>query len=342
MAQVQSPDDIQMSFGDHLEELRRRLINALIGVAVVCCGTLYYGAEIVLWLQRPLHHIQREVGLPAMTVGLGVSTGFSIYLKVSVIAAIIIASPWVIYQIWKFISAGLYESERRVVMLLAPFSAIMTTLGVLFAYYIMLPLCLAFLISFSTSYPPAADAGPSFMDRLTSMSMSAPPPGVGGSSAMQPPQPGAHESTLIPLVAEDPVNAAEGQIWINTTTSEMKVKFRGLVRSVTLATGSAMSPLIEIGDYTDFVLLMMLGVVVAFQLPLLMLIVGWSGAVNPDWIVPYRKHCVFACFFLGAALTPADPVSMLVLAIPLWILFEFGLWMMKAVYRRIGEDSAAE
>jgi sec-independent protein translocase protein TatC len=77
-----------------------------------------------------------------------------------------------------------------------------------------------------------------------------------------------------------------------------------------------------------------LGVVIAFQLPVVMLILGWSQLVSPYWLAQYRKYCVFACFALGAIFTPADPVSMLVLALPLWGLFELGVLLMKLTYRQ--------
>ena len=71
---------------------------------------------------------------------------------------------------------------------------------------------------------------------------------------------------------------------------------------------------------------------VAFQLPVVMLMMGWWRLTDPNWVARYRKHCVLICFVVGMLLTPSDIFSMMLLAIPLWILFEFGLLLMRATY----------
>src|SRR5262245_52646306 len=129
-----NPEDYTMSFGEHLEELRRRLLFAIYGVTVACFLTFYYTDAIFGWLVRPLLHAQMKAGVAPEVVAPKVITGFTLYMKIGVIAGLVLASPWVLYQLWKFISAGLYASERRVIYLLAPFSALMTFLGVIFLY----------------------------------------------------------------------------------------------------------------------------------------------------------------------------------------------------------------
>jgi sec-independent protein translocase protein TatC len=74
--------------------------------------------------------------------------------------------------------------------------------------------------------------------------------------------------------------------------------------------------------------------VLSFQLPLVMLVLGWTGVVPPSFVARYRRHCIFICFALGAVLTPStDVVSMMVMSLPLWGLFEFGLVLMRLNYR---------
>ncbi len=326
-------EQTHMTLGEHLEELRRRLILALVGVLVILVITLYFGEDLVLWLQQPLHRVQRTAGLPAMTVGLSVTTGFAVYLQVSIVFAVIAGCPWVVYQAWKFVSAGLYAAERRVALLMMPLSAGMSLLGVGFAYYVMLPVCLAFLINFSVSYPQAGGVRPSMLDQMLALvaeyAGAQQPQTVDLPPTSAPRGPGVH----LPILGTDPAEPSEGQIWLNATQGEMKVRLNGHTRTLTLATGSAMTPLIEVGEYMSFVLVVTIGVVVAFQLPLVMLLVGWSGVIDPANIGRLRRYCVFACFVAGAVLTPADPISMFVLALPLWGLFEFGLILMKYVYR---------
>ena len=341
-----STDEHVMSFGDHLEDLRRRLIHAMLGALVIVLITTYYGDHIVAWLQQPLHHAQRQAGLPAKTFGFSVTTGFAIYMQVSLISGIILSGPWILYQAWKFVEAGLYQSEKKLVYILSPFSAIMTALGVCFAYYVMLPVCLAFLITFTISYPEAGGEGPSFMDHMTQVveffaESGKDSPKPTNLSLTDPSTPKAQHGMQVPLLTEDPTEPVNGELWFNRNTSELKLQIDNQVKSIPLATGSMMSPLIEIGQYINFVTYLTLGVVVAFQLPLIMLIVGWAGLIPPDLIGRYRRHCVLICFVLGAVLTPADPISMIVLAVPLWALFEFGLKLMKLVYKpRFAADDA--
>lgn len=341
-----SVDEHVMSFGDHLEDLRRRLIHSMIGVTIIVLFTTYYGDYIVAWLQHPLHHAQRQAGLPAKTFGFSVTTGFAIYMQVSLVAGLILSGPWILYQAWKFVESGLYQSEKKLVLIMAPFSAIMTGLGVCFAYYIMLPVCLAFLITFTISYPQAGGQGPSFMDHMTQVveyfaQSSTNKPKPGNLSLTDPDTPKAQHGMQVPLLTEDPTAPVNGEIWYNRSTSELKLQIDDQIKSVPLATDSMMSPLIEIGEYINFVTYLTLGVVIAFQLPLIMLIIGWTGLIPPKLIGQYRRHCVFVCFVLGAVLTPADPISMIVLAIPLWMLFEIGLRLMKMVYKPRWNDEAS-
>jgi len=384
-----------MSFGQHLEELRRRIVLALIGVGVACLVTFYYGETLIWWLQQPLNEVQRRNGLPAQTYSLTVTTGFAVYMKVSFVAGVILAGPWVVYQLWRFVSAGLYANERKSVLLLTPFSALMSLLGVAFAYYVMLPISLMFLIGFATSYPAAGEARSAvlewlnapmarFVERQDSDTPDAgktrdvPLPntdaksdaksnakpdsksdkksdkksestpnsrsadgdqqtthGAGDSVA----DAGALESSpRVPILASDPPTPAEGQLWINARFGEMKVHYQGRTRTLPLAVNSLLSPMIEIGQYISFVTVLMLGIVIGFQTPLVMLVIGSTGLVDPAMLKPYRKHAFLICLVLSAALTPADPISMFVLGLPLWLLFVLGLFLMRRAFERWRAD----
>ena len=72
----------------------------------------------------------------------------------------------------------------------------------------------------------------------------------------------------------------------------------------------------------------------AFQLPVVMLVLGWTGVMASETVSQSRRYCIFGCFVAGALLTPADVLSMFLLAFPLWGLFEFGLLLMKLMERR--------
>lgn len=120
-----------MSFGEHLEDLRRRLIHALAGIVAAALVTFYFGFHIMAWLARPFLEALAALGLPPQVYVRDPTLGFRLYLKVSLISAVIVASPWVVYQLWRFIASGLYAHEKRVAYMLAPFSAVMTVLAIL-------------------------------------------------------------------------------------------------------------------------------------------------------------------------------------------------------------------
>jgi sec-independent protein translocase protein TatC len=131
----------QMSFLDHLEELRKRIINSLIAIGVA------FGA--CWWLADPLF---RMVSRPIMRAGvtsLVVSSpteGFNLELKLAVMAAIFLAAPFILGQVWLFISPGLYKHERRYALPFIFFSSLLFVLGGVFGYFVAFPFALQFLI----------------------------------------------------------------------------------------------------------------------------------------------------------------------------------------------------
>jgi len=331
----------EMSFGDHLEELRRRILRALIGVGVASIVTFYFGRDIVAWLVRPLNRAQHAAGLPPETVG-SLADPFLVYLKVSLIAGLILATPWVVYQLWRFIAEGLYPHERRVVHLLTPFSTVMTALAVAFTYYVLLPACLAFLVLFATSYPEAAPRGGAvFSDFITwaveistfgPTSDDRPPPPTPDAPA-SPPAPDDIPPARVPLLPGNPEQPVEGQVWFNSLEHALYVHADGVTYRVPMGVGTMLRSLIQLPDYITFVTFMGLGVVFAFQLPVVMTILSWSGLLPPSAVARYRRQAVLVCFIAGAVLTPQDPISMIVLGAVLLLLYELGLLSMRMVWK---------
>ena len=305
-----------MSFGDHLEELRRRLILAIVGVAIVSCGTFYYAKDIVGWLCQPLVEVQLAANIPPGVYNFSTLTGFTTWVWVALISALIISAPWVIYQLWQFIAAGLYPSERRVFSLMAPFSVLLTVLSVLFLYYIMLPAMLAFLIQFSISFPipttgthgVLAWVTHKFINFNTAMSpMSfnlALPKHAAGVAATQ----ATDTISTIQRVAADPALPVDGQIWLNTTDGQLKLFLNGIIRTVSLNSGSLMTPLIGIGEYIDLVLGTALIIAATFQIPVVLGALSAAGLVNPATLAKYRRYVFAGVFILGIFITPSQDV----------------------------------
>jgi len=140
------PLDTTMSLGDHLEELRLRLILAIAGIVVAAIICLCVGSKIITFVEGPYIAV---MGKEARLQTLAPADGFVSYMKISLISGLIISSPWVFYQIWMFVAAGLYPHERRYVHLAAPFSAALFVTGALFFIFVVAPITLTFLVKFN-------------------------------------------------------------------------------------------------------------------------------------------------------------------------------------------------
>ncbi len=135
----------ELHFWDHISELRKRLIHALLGVAVTSSVGLYYADLIMKWLTKPF----RDSGIANGHLSvLSPVEAFNVYIMVGIWGGVIIALPWVFYQLWRFVAPGLYKKERRTVIYLVFASTFFFLGGVAFCWW-LLPRGIAFLASFS-------------------------------------------------------------------------------------------------------------------------------------------------------------------------------------------------
>jgi sec-independent protein translocase protein TatC len=143
-----------MGFLDHLEELRKRIIYSIIAIAVGFFACWGFRENIYAVIQRPVMDALQRNGLSAKLVYLNPTDPFNLYLKVAGMAGLFVTSPFVLYQVWCFISPGLYRTEKRYVM---PFMASTVALflaGGYFGYKVVLPQALVFLIGFGKEFQP--------------------------------------------------------------------------------------------------------------------------------------------------------------------------------------------
>jgi len=142
----QDPLDSTMSLGDHLEELRMRLIRALVGLGVGAVICLFLCSKIITFMEGPYIGVMGE---GARLQILAPAEGFISYIKIALVSGLILSSPWVFYHMWMFVAAGLYPNEKRYVHLAAPFSAALFVIGALFFIIVVAPLTLGFLVKFN-------------------------------------------------------------------------------------------------------------------------------------------------------------------------------------------------
>ena len=264
-----SIDETRMSLGDHVEELRRRLIRALIGVAVgmvLCLIGWKYLWAVLSW---PLA-IATGGNPPQMQV-VAPPEAFTTALKVCMIAGTILSSPYGLYQIWGFVGAGLYDNEKRAVRKYVLPSVLLFAAGTAFFFIVVAPIVLRFFLLFAEGNYPAPPQW--LMDWL------------GGRFAE-----GAPATT-------QPVASAY-------VVSHYRVT-----------------------DYVSFVATLSLVYGVAFETPLVVLFLARTGIVPIESMRRYRLHVVLVMLIASALLTPPDVLSQIALTVPVYGLYEIGLFV---------------
>ncbi len=320
------PDDLldtTMSLGDHLEELRARLILAILGLlagAIIC---LFFGRRIIHFIEKPYNNVTRKYAAKSQKekaitepndfvdvllknirqelttdpnapdidpniinyvqkvyartlnqwqtdpnnntlegddrqqlIVLAPADSFTGYMKITLISGLILSSPWVFYQLWMFVAAGLYAHERRYVRIAVPFSTTLFILGALFFLFVVAPISLRFFLGFGDY--------------------------IGVSS--------------------------------NWTFQK----------------------------YISFIAILMLVFGIGFQTPIVIFVLNRIGLVSIKALKSSRKYVFIAVFAIAAFVTPPDVVSQIMLAIPLYGLFEMGILLSWFAEHRKKEAQAAK
>lgn len=227
----------------HLVEMRNRLLRSLVAIILMFFILYPFANEIYTTLAQPLlSHLPKNASMIATEV----ASPFLVPFKLTMMAALLLALPYVMYEIWAFVAPGLYRHEKRLILPLVVSSALLFYIGVLFAYFVVFPLMFAFF----TGIAPAG---------------------------------------------------------------------------VTVMT--------DIGHYLDFVLMLFLAFGVAFEVPVATILLVYSGIVTPKSLVEKRPYVIVGCFIVGMLLTPPDVFSQTLLAVPMWLLFEAGVWLSRYYVR---------
>ena len=234
----------------HLTELRDRLLKALLSVLVVFLCLFPFANEIYAFVSKPLRAI-----LPAGStmIATEVASPFLTPFKLTLFAALFVAIPYVLFQIWSFIAPGMYRQEKRLAIPLLISSVLLFYAGAAFAYFVVFPLVFAFFTS----------VGPT---------------------------------------------------------------------DVTIMT--------DINRYLDFVLKLFFAFGLAFEIPIVAVLLIWAGVSTTDSLKQKRPFIIVFCFVFGMLLTPPDVISQALLAIPMWLLFEVGVFFGQFIERRSDPESA--
>ncbi|MCQ2184377.1 MAG: twin-arginine translocase subunit TatC [Bacteroidales bacterium] len=234
-----------MTFWDHLEELRmtifRSLLFILVFAVVAFCFKGILFDKLIFAPLSPSFITYRLLGLDLSMklINVEISSQFFVHMSAAAATGLVVAFPFVIYELWRFIAPALYDSEIRSVRGAFLLASGLFYFGVAVGFFIVLPLCLEFFVNYSVS---------SIVDN-------------------------------------------------NITLSSYMSLFYSLV--------------IVIG--------------LVFEFPMLITILSAMDLVHRDGLRKYRKHAIVAVLVISAIITPADPLSMIILAIPLYLLFEFSV-----------------
>ena len=317
MPDAEHPDRFQMSFGDHLEELRKRLLWGVVVPLPVSIIVFVFRDPVISWLYQPLDRALLANDLPQKLQALGPAETLTTQIKLSIIGAIILSAPWILLQAWKFIKPGLYVEERRFVHFLIPLSSILTLAGLALMYYVMLPLMLQVLLMFGSALQVgASDQEDPRVQEIISAYQGA-----------------------VPMLLNPPEEPAPGDVWTKWPQAE---ELYVAVEALATGPGGA-APVVEVKEvsdrsmisqefrlstYVDFVLMLMLAIALAFQMPLVIVLLGWLGLATPAYLRGKRRYALFICGIIAAVVTPADALSMIMMLIPLYALYELGILML--------------
>ena len=244
----------QETFISHLVELRDRLLHSIYAVL---------GVFTLLWFWPGLGEIYDLLALPMIRtlpegtrmIATGVITPFLVPLKVGLMAAFLLALPYVLYQVWAFVAPGLYTHEKRLALPLVFGSTLLFLAGVAYSYFVVFNWVFRFIIQFAP-------------------------------------------------------------------------------KSIT--------PAPDIEAYLSFVLTMFVAFGLTFEVPLIQVVLVRAGAVTVAKLKDVRSYVIVGAFVVAAIVTPPDVVSQLLLAIPMCLLYEFGILLAQLMERFFGKRAARE
>jgi sec-independent protein translocase protein TatC len=269
-------EEKEMSFLDHLEELRWHVVRSL-GAVMVCMIVAFVFSKTIFdtivfaparpdfltfrWLCNIGHYLGRGDSLCITEIPMKIQsrmmTGqFTMALTSSFVLGIVIAFPYVAWEFWRFVKPGLHSNERKYSKGAVASISTLFFIGISFGYYILCPVSVYFLSTYSIS------------DIIS------------------------NEFDIIS--------------YVSTVT--------------TLVFGSGL----------------------LFQLPVVVYFLSQIGIVTPALLKQYRKHAIVLVLLIAAILTPPDPISQVVVSFPLFMLYEFSIFVSSVVVRRKAREEAEE
>lgn len=303
-----NPDAYRMSLGDHLTELRRRLIYALLGLAVALGFCLIFGKQVTTIFCQPLVDSLQSQGFTPQLYYTELPDNFMVYINISLISAVALASPWILWQMWQFVATGLYKHERRMMQKYAPLSLALLLSGMALVYWLVLPWSIIFFIQFGQDVQLNEDLRP---EPATTQMVE-------------------HSSFQVPAYAGDPAHPQDRDFWLNTTENRLKMFIGNQVKIIPFQPSSLTAPIITLPEYISLVMGMLVTFGLSFQLPLAVVALVKMGLLPHQVLKSGRRYVYFALTIVACAITPGDVItSSVALLLPLAGLYEMGIWLSR-------------
>jgi len=247
-----TPEAPQETFISHLIELRSRLLRAIVAIVIVLVALFPFAKDIYAALASPLLRVLPQ---GSTMIATDVTGTFLVPLKVTLMAAFLLALPYVLYQAWAFVAPGLYQHEKRLVIPVLVSSFLFFLVGMAFAYFFVFPIAFGFFAGYA-------------------------PIGV--------------------------------------------------------------QMMTDIDKYLSFVLTMFIAFGLTFETPVVVIVLVRLRIVTLEKLRSVRPYVIVGAFVVGAVFTPPDVISQLLLAVPLWLLFELGLLLARLVALPVEKNEASE
>jgi sec-independent protein translocase protein TatC len=245
----------QMTFFEHLVELRKRLINSLASIVIGSAIGWFVAPHFITAMARPITIALTQAGYDGKLIVTNPAGYLNLLITTSIYIGIVMASPWILYQIWLFVAPALYKRERSAIAGFLFSTVFLFLAGIAFGYFVSLPYVLHFLVKI---------------------------------------------------------------------TNEGPVK-----------------PLFEIGQYFDLILLILLGLGLVFELPVLIFFLSLFGIVTPQFLIKNFRYALLVITILAAVLTPTpDALTMILFMSVLVALYFIGVAVSWVVVRKRNQRQA--
>ncbi|MBS0236756.1 MAG: twin-arginine translocase subunit TatC [Proteobacteria bacterium] len=231
---------------EHFNELRWRLLLYIVTYILLVAICAYYSEALYVWIAMPLFELHQAGGETHKLIFTGITEGFMAQMRLALYSAFALSLPMLLMQIYKFITPGLYERERKALRCFLIASLLLFIIGAALVYYFVMPAAWSFFLSFE------------------------------------------RYGAIVPIVLEA-----------------------------------------RVSEYLDTVVSMMLSFGLAFQLPIILVLLARLKLVTASMLSSKRRHAIVLIFIIAAIMTPPDVITQVALAIPLLFLYEISIWAVR-------------